>query len=130
MVFGLFEKKGGRKILIVDDDPAILRMLKAILSGIEAELLFATDGQQAIDMAVKETPNLIILDIMMSEVSGWDALKTLRQFDKTRKTPVLILTAKDMLGDAEKSFTLGANAFLQKPFTAERLKAKVRKLLG
>lgn len=124
---GLFSSK--TKILIVEDEVDIAEGLKARLEmeGYEADI--AHDGKSGVEMAKSKRPNLIILDVMLPIANGYEACQLIKKDSSTKSIPVLMLTALPHVEDAEKAFAAGANDFLNKPYTNERLLQKVRKLL-
>lgn len=118
-----------KKILIVDDDWGIVQIIQSLLDLSGYKTVVAADGREAVQVARDEDPDLILLDIMMPEMDGFDVCKFLRRdhdFDDTR---IIMLTSLTQMGDAEKSFSAGANDFLGKPFDADRLLLKVKKQL-
>jgi len=125
---GLFNRK--KKILIVEDEPDIAESLKARLDLEDFEVQLAGKGEEGVTLARKQKPDLIILDVMLPGIDGYEVCKILKEDPKTQKIPILILTALPHLEDAEKAFSAGANEFLNKPYTNERLLIKVRKLLS
>ncbi|PCI36410.1 MAG: hypothetical protein COB53_09710 [Elusimicrobia bacterium] len=118
------------KILVVDDEEQIRWMLKIGLEGSGWDVVHVGDGLAALKEVEASKFDLIILDIMMPGISGWDTLGRLRKLPHHKKTPVLMLSAKSTLGDVEQSLDLGANDYITKPFDLPTLHAKVDKLLG
>ncbi|WP_411824125.1 HD domain-containing phosphohydrolase [Leptospira sp. 'Mane'] len=113
------------KILIVDDEPANLQVLRQILQD-EYELLFAKDGARAIELAIKEDPNLILLDVMMPDVTGHEVCKTLKSMPASRSIPIIFVTAMSEVQDEEIGFNLGAVDYITKPVSPPIVKARVR----
>lgn len=121
---------GKKKILIVEDEPDIAESLQARL-GLEGfDVILAPDGKAGVEKARAEKPNLIIMDVMLPLVNGYEACKLIRQGKETKDIPVLFLTALPRVDDAEAAFEAGGNDFLNKPFTDDRLLQKVRKFLA
>ncbi len=125
---GLF-KESKKRILVVEDEPDISDSIQLRLDMAGFEVCQAKDGQEALRVAKSEKPDLILLDIMMPKMDGYEVCRVLRSSETTKRIPILILTALQMVGDVDKAFEVGANDYLGKPFTNERLLAKVQKLL-
>jgi len=122
--------KSNKKILIVEDQEDIAENLRARLSLENYDLFIAADGKKGVEEARAMIPDLIIMDVMLPILDGFEATKLLRDGEETKHIPILILTALPHVKDAEKAIELGANDFLNKPFTNERLIQKVKKLLS
>ena len=117
------------KILIADDDLEIQKMVKAALKPIGAELVFADDGEQALEKVLVEKPSLVILDVMMPKLSGWEVAKYIREHQDLKDVKILILTAiGEKVSDATSPL-VGADDHLDKPFTFDELADRVRALL-
>lgn len=119
----------GARILIVDDDPEILGMLGLRLGKRGYEVLTAADGEAALEVARSELPALIILDVMMPNMNGWEVARTLRQEESTRAIKIVILTA---IGESVNEMTsplYGVDAYVDKPFSFDELEATLAKLL-
>jgi len=114
------------KILIVEDDPNILEALKYNLGKEGYDILTATDGVQALDMARANKPDLIILDIMLPEMSGFEVCRILR---KEMVVPIIMLTARDDEIDKVTGLDLGADDYMTKPFSMRELMARIRAML-
>jgi len=115
------------RILIVDDEPEMVRGLQDNLRFEGYETLAATTGKEGLRMALQDALDLIILDIMMPEMSGWDVLRALRQ--KGRDVPVILLTARGEEVDRVLGLELGADDYVTKPFSLRELLARVRAVL-
>ena len=116
-----------RRILVVDDDPDILQTLGLCLTSEGYEVLMATNGQEALELLRKEAPAIILLDLMMPVMDGWQFVSEMDQRG-WRKAPLLILSAdRGVQGHAAK---LRADAFLAKPFDLDELLGKVSELTG
>lgn len=117
----------GERILIVEDDRAVARGLEY---GLQAEgfvALWANSGQRALDMARSEAPHLILLDIRLPDISGFDVCRQLR--GEGRRQPILMLTARDEEVDKVLGLELGADDYLVKPFSLRELTSRIRALL-
>jgi pilus assembly protein CpaE len=118
------------KILIVDDDVDTLRLVGLMLQRQGYQITAATNGQQGLDKAVEEQPDLILLDVMMPDMDGYEVTRQLRQNPVTADTPILMFTAKTQLDDKMAGFEVGADDYLTKPTHPSELQAHVRALLS
>ena len=112
-------------ILLVDDQPANLQMLSQTLEKLGTKLLFAKNGETALAIAQKAQPNLILLDIMMPGIDGFEVCRRLKENSETRKIPVIFLSALDETGDKVRGLQLGAVDYVAKPFQPEEVIARV-----
>ena len=115
-----------RRVLVADDDPPILRLVRAKLQADGFVVLTATNGQEALDLFAKEQPDLLILDMMMPVLDGVETLKRLRA---SSATPVIFLTARAGGTDKVRSLDLGADDYITKPFDPDELSARVSAVL-
>jgi len=118
------------KILIIDDDLDTLRLVGLMLQRQGYQISAATNGQQGLDKAFEEDPDLILLDVMMPDLDGYEVTRRLRQNPSTLETPVLMFTAKTQLDDKVIGFEVGANDYLTKPTHPTELQARVKSLLA
>ncbi|HMB25496.1 MAG: response regulator [Chloroflexota bacterium] len=118
------------KILIIDDDLDTLRLVGLMLQRQGYQISAATNGQQGLDKAFEEDPDLILLDVMMPDMDGYEVTRRLRQNPSTKETPILIFTAKSQLDDKVIGFEVGANDYLTKPTHPSELQARVKTLLA
>ena len=112
-------------IVIVDDDPDVRDLVEYKLVQNGHEVLSATNGQDALRLVPEVRPELVLLDVMMPGLSGFDVLERLRADAATRQVPVIMLTAKAQEADADRGFTLGANDYVLKPFSPRELVSRV-----
>lgn len=118
------------KILLVDDEPGVRESVQAYLEyGDDLEVQVAGNANEAYKLLEKETPDLIISDIMMPEIDGYQFLQTIRQDSRFQDLPVVFLTARGMTGDRIEGYNAGCDAYLPKPFEPDELEAIVRNLL-
>ncbi len=113
----------GRKlrVLAVDDDPVILELYRVNLE-LEGHAVFtAASGQEALEVAGRERPDVVILDIMMPDMDGWEVLERMRGDRELRKVPVVFVTARAHPSDVRRGLEMGAAAYLTKPFDPEEL---------
>jgi DNA-binding response OmpR family regulator len=115
------------RILVVDDEPEIVRGLEDNLRFEGYETSSATDGETALRLAAREAPDLIILDLMMPRMSGWDVCRTLRA--RGIEVPVIMLTARGGEADRVQGLELGADDYIAKPFSLRELLARIRAVL-
>lgn len=114
------------KILVVDDEERIVSIVRAYLDKEGFRVFTARDGREALDLARREKPDLIVLDLMLPEVSGWDVCREIR---RESATPVIMLTARDDDTDKIVGLELGADDYMTKPFNPKELVARVRAVL-
>jgi DNA-binding response OmpR family regulator len=118
------------RVLVVDDDPVIVRLLEVNLNLDGYEVETATRGEQALERARETNPDLLILDVMMPGLDGWDTCRRLREQPRFAETPVVFLSARSQDDDRSKGLDLGPVAYLTKPFDPIRLMELVRRMLG
>lgn len=117
------------KILLVDDEPSIVKMVGKRLEVEGFEVLVAVDGQDGLNKARAETPDLIVLDLMLPQLNGYEVCTMLKQDTRYRHIPIVLFTAKAQEKDEKLGFECGANAYVRKPFRAQELMDKIRTLL-
>ncbi|MBI4365421.1 MAG: response regulator, partial [Deltaproteobacteria bacterium] len=117
------------RILIVDDHKVIVDLIRAHLKPYNFELLVAYDGEEALAKIAKSPPDLVLLDLMMPRVSGYDVCKAIKQNKETQFIPVIVITALQELEDKLKAIELGADDFLVKPFNKLELTTRIKSLL-
>lgn len=118
--------KDRQKILLVDDDPNIAHLVQLYLEKEEYDVLHASRGDDAVFMWQREQPDLVLLDVMLPGLDGWEVLKSIR---KGGSTPVIMLTAKDETFDKVLGLELGADDYVTKPFDVKELVARVKAVL-
>jgi len=119
-----------KKILVVDDEVNITQILEFSIGAEGYEVITAQNGEEAIDKAKRERPDLIILDIMMPRIDGYEACRILKANPLTKNTPVLLLTAKGRDIDRRLGYEVGATDYIVKPFSPNRLIARIHELLS
>ncbi|MFO0902403.1 MAG: response regulator [Pirellulales bacterium] len=117
------------KILIADDNQANRELLEAYLAGVDCDTEVAVDGQDTLDKVKSFQPDLILLDIMMPKLSGFEVCKKLKQDAATRRIMVLMVTALNELGDIERAVAAGTDDFLSKPVNKVELLKRVDNML-
>lgn len=118
------------RILLADDDPDIRAILRAQLGEFDVELMEATNGEEALETILVERPDLVILDVMMPELNGWEICKYVREKDDLEGVRILMLTAIGQKVNELTSPLYGADAYLDKPFDLDAIEAKVREVLA
>jgi DNA-binding response OmpR family regulator len=119
-----------RKILVVDDEKNLLALVCLHLRMAGYEPLFAEDGDNALKLAVEQKPDLIILDLMLPKIDGWEVCKQIRALPEIGSMPIIMLTARGDIEDKLKSFELGADDYVTKPFSPKELVARVNRVLA
>jgi len=117
------------KILLVEDNEMNRDMLSRRLLKQGFEMVIAVDGEQAVDLARSEAPDLILMDISLPGLDGWEATRLLKAMPETRSIPIIALTAHAMAGDREKSLAAGCNDYDTKPIDFRRLIEKIHGFL-
>lgn len=117
------------RILIVDDEPFGRQLLEAILIEENYELLFAENGQKAIKQVTELLPDIILLDIMMPEINGYELCQMIRSNASTSKIPIILITALDDRDSKKKGLEAGANDYISKPYERSEVLFKIKNLL-
>lgn len=118
------------KILLVEDNEMNRDMLSRRLIRRGYEVVMAVDGQQGIDMARTQAPDLVLMDMSLPVIDGWEAAGRLKSASETQNIPIIALTAHAMVGDREKAVGAGCDDFDTKPIDLSRLLEKIETLLG
>jgi CheY-like chemotaxis protein len=119
-----------RKVLIVDDEPHMLRVTELSIKKGNYAIVIARNGREAVELAAREKPDLIVMDVIMPEMDGLTALKHLKASPDTAGIPVIMLTVRGHALTRQQAEEAGAAIFLTKPFSPTQLLAEARKLLG
>ena len=115
-----------KKVLVVDDSPTAMFMVTMILKREPYEVVKAHDGQEAVEVAVLERPDLILMDVVMPRKTGFEACRELKQREDTKSIPVILVTTRGEGENVEAGFESGCNDYVTKPINAQELLAKVR----
>lgn len=118
------------RVLVVDDEPDVLLLCRVNLEHAGHEVAEAADGALAIELARREVPDAIVLDLMLPQVGGYEVLAALREDEATRDIPVCVLTAKAQLEDKIRCWQEGASDFVTKPFSPEALTQTLEALIA
>ena len=119
-----------RRVLLVDDEPSIVKMVGKRLEVEGFDVLLAMDGQEALAKARNENPDLIILDLMLPKLNGYEVCTMLKQDTRYQRIPIMMFTAKAQARDEKLGMECGADDYLRKPFQAKEMLEKVRRLLA
>ena len=117
------------KVLLVEDNPQNMKLLEMLLRAKDYILLKAYDGEEALAMAIREQPDLIVMDMQLPKMSGLEVTKQLRQTPVFSHTPIIALTAYAMRGDKEQFMEAGCNAYLSKPISTRELPVIIDRML-
>ena len=117
------------KILIVEDSPLNMKLLEMVLRAKSYTLLKATDGKEALDIAVREQPDLIIMDIQLPKMSGLEVVRRLRETPAFSHTPIIAITAYAMKGCKKRIIESGCDAYLSKPINTRELPEVIAEML-
>ena len=118
------------KVLLVEDNEMNRDMLSRRLIRRGFQVVFAMDGQHGIDLAHSERPDIILMDMSLPVIDGWEATRRVKADDATRSVPVIGLTAHAMAGDREKAIEAGCDDYDTKPVELDRLIGKIERLIG
>jgi diguanylate cyclase (GGDEF)-like protein len=125
----LAEASGGESLLVVDDDPFIARLLEIELKAAGYDVRVASDGVQALDAAQERCPDLVLADVMMPNMDGFELTRRLRQDPRTAAVSIIMLTARGLSADKLEGFAIGADDYIVKPFDTPELLARIRGVL-
>jgi CheY-like chemotaxis protein len=119
-----------KKVLVVDDQPQISKIINEILTKSGYETILAFNGEIGYQKALETKPDLIIMDIMMPVMSGFESAKKIKSNPETSKIPIIFLTAKGQEADKEEAERLGSHAFITKPFSPKQLLQMIQSIIG
>ena len=119
-----------KHILIVDDEPAIAENLQALLMAKGFEVSLAGDGSEAVEVARLKKPDLMLLDVMLPKMGGFDVCGILKGDEATKNIKIIMITGLGRMGDVETAFSKGADDYIIKPFDSQRLFRKIEKVLA
>jgi DNA-binding response OmpR family regulator len=117
-------------ILVADDEEDLRELVTYRLTRSGYQVIGAGDGQEALDLAAERTPDLMVLDVMMPKLDGYELTRRVRAEETLRSIPVILLTARSQESDIDRGFEVGADDYLKKPFNPDELVARVRAVLG
>ena len=119
-----------KKVLVIDDEPNIVKVVATRLKANNYEVITAFDGQEGLEVARREKPDLIILDLMLPKMDGYKVCGLLKSDARFAKIPIIMFTARAQEEDIKLGEEVGADAYITKPFNAQTLLSKIRELLG
>ncbi|HEX5748234.1 MAG TPA: response regulator [Archangium sp.] len=119
-----------KKILLVDDSQTVLLMHQLLLADRGYELLTARDGEDAVETALAEHPDIIFMDVLMPHVDGFTACQTLRAHERTRDIPIIMVTTRGEPQNVQRGFASGCSDYITKPFNVNELLDKLERYLG
>ncbi len=119
-----------KKVLVVDDEPDVLALLTLMLKSQGYNVITAVDGQEALEKARKEAPDLILLDVMLPKMDGYKVARMLKFDENFSHIPIILLTAKIQEKDRQTGLEMGANDYMTKPFETALLLSKVKETLS
>jgi DNA-binding response OmpR family regulator len=117
-------------VLVVDDDPLTQRVLQHYLKRAGYEMIGAHTGREAVKMAKQHLPKLIILDVMLPDIDGWEVLRQVQKSEATKKIPIVLLSGNSDLVTSDQSLQSGATQVLVKPINPEQLISVIRKVIS
>ncbi len=123
------EVAGTAKILVVDDNEQNLELLQAYLEDLDCQITTAMDGLQALEAIAQDKPDLVLLDIMMPQMSGFEVCKRIKADPATQDIPIIMVTALNEFGDIERGIDSGTDDFVSKPVNRLELLARVKTML-
>ena len=119
-----------KKVLVVDDNPVSRELIREVLESPQQRVLEAEDGEEALEKVHQEEPDLVLLDIQLPVLDGYEVLRRIRGNSRFARLPVVALTAFAMREDREKALTLGFDDYVTKPIDAAALRLRIRSLLS
>lgn len=128
MIFNLGKKKQ-KTVLVIDDEPNVRNLISLLLKQMGVEVISMDDPRKAVATALEKTPDLIITDLVMPEMSGFDVCSILKTNPLTKDIPVVLLTGSGKTGDIDKAYSYGVTDYLLKPINFDRFKIKISKIL-
>ena len=118
-----------KKILVVDDEKALVSLVTLHMQMAGYEVFFANDGWSAIDICKRDKPDLVILDLMLPKLNGWEVCRRIKEDDSIKDIAVLMLSARSEVDDKVRGFNVGADDYVTKPFSPKELVARVKRIL-
>jgi len=124
------QSPNGKPLVLVADDPDILALVTFRLERGGYDVVAVPDGEEALRLALDRLPDLAVLDVMMPKLDGYEVTTRLRQNERTKRMPIILLTARVQEADIARGFESGADDYVKKPFSPQELGARVQAILG
>ena len=125
------DEQGGRpRVVIADDDPDIRRLVEMTVTNAGCDVTVASDGEEALERVREAKPDLVILDVLMPRMDGWEVARALKSDPATAEVPVMFLTSRGQEHDVLEGFDSGAVDYMVKPFSPRELQVRVRAVLA
>lgn len=121
---------GKKKVLVVDDSSTVLMMEKMILAKAQYEIVTAKDGAEAVERAMDEQPDAILMDVVMPKMNGFEAVRRIRGIESLTQTPIIMVTTRSEMENVEEGFASGCSDYITKPVNGTELLTKLRCLMG
>ena len=121
--------KSTKRILVIDDDPVITKLLDSLLKSHHYEVLLAGDAPSGLEMAIKQSPDIIVLDVMMPIINGYNICRLLKKETAHQKIPIILLTSRSSDDDRRIGKEVGADAYIAKPLNTQELLSRISELL-
>ena len=129
-IFGGGNKRAKPLVLVIDDDDGIREMLTDILQALGADVIDASNGSEGVKLALKTIPDLVLLDVRMPMMDGFDVCRAIKIDAKGKAIPILMVTSMDQHKDVEKALANGADGYIAKPLDHAKFKKKITEVLG
>jgi DNA-binding response OmpR family regulator len=126
----MYRMEDVKKVLVVDDDPYILMSLEFLMKKNGYDVMVARNGVEALETVEKQMPDVVLLDIMMPDVDGYEICKHIKKSAKLKHTKVVFMSAKTKEADLQKGYDLGASLYITKPFSTRELVKQVKELMN
>ena len=120
----------GSRILVIEDNLDNMTLIVDVLLSLDYEVLQATDGVQGVEMAEKEQPDLILMDLSLPKMDGWTATRAIKAKEALESIPIIALTAHAMVGDKERALEAGCDDYISKPINLQELAGKLGQYIG
>jgi DNA-binding response OmpR family regulator len=124
------EQESRPRVVIADDDPDIRRLVEMTVTNAGCDVTVASDGEEALERVRESKPDLVILDVLMPRMDGWEVARALKSDPATREVPVMFLTSRGQEHDVLEGFDSGAVDYMVKPFSPRELQVRVRAVLA
>jgi two-component system, cell cycle response regulator DivK len=118
------------RILVIEDNRDNMTLIADVLDSLEYEVIQATDGESGVELARREIPDLILMDLSLPKMDGWAATRLIKSDENLSHIPIIALTAHAMVGDRERALQAGCNDYIAKPINLQILASKLSEYLG